>query len=106
MFWYLVVLLVLLIPLLAIVLDSQLGRALAQRLEGGRVGPGDDMMAERIGFLEGEVDRLNDEITRLQDESQFLHRLLTEKSGASDDDGGGVARPVEPPTSTDGEHAG
>ena len=80
MFWYVIVLLILLIPLLAIVLDSQLGRALAQRLEHGRIGSGDDVMAERVGFLEGEVDRLNSEISKLQEESDFLTRLLPERS--------------------------
>lgn len=86
MFWYLVVLLILLIPLLAIVLDSQLGRALAQRLETGRIAGGEEVMAERVAFLEGEVDRLNSEFARLNEESEFLHQLLTERSSASRDD--------------------
>ena len=81
--WSLIILLILLIPLLAIVLDSQLGRALAQRLERGRIGSGDDVMAERVAFLEGEVERLNSEMSRIQEESEFLHRLLTERSGPS-----------------------
>ncbi|HEX9886109.1 MAG TPA: hypothetical protein VGA70_06455 [Longimicrobiales bacterium] len=81
MLWFVIVLLVLLIPLLAIVLDSQLGRALAARLERGRVGDGDDLLAERMGYLEGEVDRMSSDITRLTEESEFLHRLLTERTG-------------------------
>jgi hypothetical protein len=85
MFLYLVVLLVLAIPLLAILLDSQLGRALAQRLETGRISGGDEVMAERLAFLEGEVDRLNSEIGRLAEESEFLHKLLAERSSASRD---------------------
>jgi hypothetical protein len=36
-------------------------------------------MAERVAFLEGEVERLTAEISRLDDESQFLHKLLVEK---------------------------
>ncbi|MGD2068573.1 MAG: hypothetical protein PVI57_07795 [Gemmatimonadota bacterium] len=102
MFLYLVVLLVLLIPLLAIVLDSQLGRALAQRLERGRVTGGEDVMAERVAFLEGEVDRLNDEITRIQEESDFLHKLLTERSGTSPGEEG-LGSSELPPGSPEGE---
>lgn len=77
----LIILLVLLIPILAIVLDSQLGRALAARLEGRSLGTGDQVTQERISFLEGEVERLGNELSRLEEESQFLHRLLTERAG-------------------------
>jgi hypothetical protein len=81
--WPFLVLLVLLIPILAIVLDSQLGRALAQRLERRGLDPGESMMAERVGFLEGEVERLVGELERLDEESQFLHKLLTERAGGA-----------------------
>ena len=81
MFWQLIFLLVLLIPILAIVLDSHVGRALAARLERRGLAEPSDVNAERLGFLEGEVERLGSELTRLQEESQFLHRLLTERSG-------------------------
>lgn len=86
MFWYLIVVLVLMIPLLAIVLDSQLGRALAQRLERNQITSGDEVMAERVAFLEGEVERLNHEVERLHEESDFLHRLLTDRSEGSGPD--------------------
>jgi hypothetical protein len=76
---YLILLLVVLIPLLAIVLDSQLGRALASRLEGRRLDGSGDLTAERIAFLESEMERLTSEITRLDEESQFLHQLLAER---------------------------
>lgn len=75
----LILLLVVLIPLMAILLDSQVGRALASRLERrGLEGP-PDLMAERVAFLEGEIERLGSEISRLDEESEFLHRLLTER---------------------------
>lgn len=90
-FWPVLFVLVLLIPILAIVLDSQLGRALAARLEGRRIGEGDELLGERIAYLEGEVDRLNSEIHRLTEESDFLHKLLTERSSAHDED------PAPPP---------
>ena len=79
--WPLIVIIVLLIPILAIVLDSQVGRALAARLERRGISEPNDVMSERIGYLEGEVERMAGELTRLQEESQFLHRLLTERAG-------------------------
>jgi hypothetical protein len=83
----LIILVILLIPLLAVVLDSQLGRALASRLERrGLEGP-PDIVAERIGFLEGEVERLGSEISRLEEESQFLHKLLAERHPESPREG-------------------
>lgn len=75
----LVIILVLLIPLLSVVLDSHLGRALAARLERRSIGGrSDDLLADRMAFLEGEVERLSGEVRRLDDEGEFLHRLLTE----------------------------
>ena len=76
MFWQLILVLVLLIPVLAIVLDSQLGRALAARLERRDIGPSSELIAERLAFLEGEVDRLAAEVKRMEEEGQFLHQLL------------------------------
>jgi len=78
MFLQLILVLVVLIPLLAIVLDSQVGRALASRLERRGLDAPSDLTAERIGFLEGEVERLTSEIIRLDEEGQFVHKLLTE----------------------------
>ena len=71
--------LVLLIPILAIVLDSPVGRALAGRLERRNLGSGDNVTAERLSYLEGELERLTTEVRRLEEESQFLHKLLTER---------------------------
>lgn len=73
---FLIVLLVaLMVPLVAVILDSQIGRALAARLEGR----GDTLSERRLAALEGEVDRLSRELQRLDEESAFLHRLLDEK---------------------------
>jgi hypothetical protein len=80
MIWSVIILLVLLIPILAIVLDSSVGRALAQRLERRELG-GDAVGTERMAYLEGEVERLASEVHRLDEESQFLHKLLTERAG-------------------------
>lgn len=75
----LVVLVVLLVPLLSILVDSPLARALASRIERRSLGGGADLLADRVAYLEGEIERLSSEVRRLDDEGQFLHRLLLEK---------------------------
>jgi hypothetical protein len=72
-----VLLVALMIPLVAVILDSQVGRALAGRLEGGRNV--DTLADRRLATLETEVDRLNRELQRLDEESAFLHDLLEKK---------------------------
>ena len=73
-------LLVLLIPILAIVLDSPVGRALAGRMERrGLPSEGEDVTSERLSYLEGEVERLTTEVRKLEEESQFLNNLLTDR---------------------------
>lgn len=79
MFVYLIVVLIVLVPILAILLDSDVGKALANRMGDRRLDAGDDIVAERVGYLEGEVDRLSSELMRLDEESQFLHKLLAER---------------------------
>ena len=74
MFWSIIFILVLLIPILSIVLDSQVGQALASRLERKGLSA-----AERLAFLEGEVERLGKDVDQLREESQFLHKLLAER---------------------------
>jgi hypothetical protein len=72
----LVVLLVaLMIPLTAVILDSQVGRALAARMERDRA-PVEVGGGNRLNALEAEVERLGREVQRLDEESAFLHRLL------------------------------
>lgn len=72
--------LVLLIPILVIVLESPVGRALAGRLERKNLGSEmDDLTVERLAYLEGELERLTTEVRRLEEESQFLHKLLTDR---------------------------
>ena len=76
----LILLLVILIPILAIVLDSPVGRALAARMESrGLSSGGDKVTSERLSYLEGEVERLTTEVRKLEEESQFLNNLLTER---------------------------
>ncbi|MGN6391476.1 MAG: hypothetical protein ACTHM9_04390 [Gemmatimonadales bacterium] len=71
----------LLIPILGIVIDSPLGRALARRLEGPAATPPDvTALSQRVDLLEAEVDDLNRSLQTLQDENAFLQRLLTDPS--------------------------
>jgi hypothetical protein len=72
--WSIFLILVLLIPLLAVVLDSKLGQALARRIEGA--APDD----ARLRALEAEVDRLSGEVERIREEADFLTRLLEERT--------------------------
>ncbi|HUG41044.1 MAG TPA: hypothetical protein VMM12_11185 [Longimicrobiales bacterium] len=73
--WGLVFLLILLIPLLAVILDSQLGRALARRIEGGAPE------SARLARLESELERLSAEVERLREQAEFTTRLLEERGG-------------------------
>ncbi len=71
----LVIILALMIPLLAVVLDSQLGRALAARLERRDVpaAAGDE---PRLAALEAELERLAQDVRRLEEETRFVQQLL------------------------------
>ncbi len=79
MIYGIIIILVLLIPLLSIVLDSQVGRALAARLEPSDRLPDPESVLERMRSLEEEAERLRVEVERLKEESRFLHRLLAER---------------------------
>ena len=73
----LILLVALLIPIMGIVVDSPIGRALARRLEGPReVPPGLEELAKKVDLLEAEVDDLTRSVQALQDENAFLQRLL------------------------------
>jgi hypothetical protein len=74
----------LLIPILGIVVDSPIGRALARRLEGPQATPPDVVaLAKRVELLEAEVDDLTRSMQSLQDENAFLQRLLADPSSRS-----------------------
>jgi hypothetical protein len=73
----LILLVALLIPIMGIVVDSPIGRALARRLEGPQaVPPGLSELAKKVELLEAEVDDLTRSVQTLQDENAFLQRLL------------------------------
>lgn len=74
----LILLVALLIPIIGIVIDSPIGRALARRLEGPEQTPlalGE--LAKKVELLESEVDDLTKSVRNLEEENQFLQRLLS-----------------------------
>ncbi|MFQ5746442.1 MAG: hypothetical protein ACE5HF_04385 [Gemmatimonadota bacterium] len=83
MVWALVILVVLLIPILAIVLDSQVGQALANRISGGALQEGEGAPPRELKELEAEVRYLSEAVESLREESEFIRSLL-EGSGDRD----------------------
>jgi hypothetical protein len=80
----LILLVALLIPIIGIVVDSPIGRALARRLEGPQATPpGLADLAKKVDLLEAEVDDLMRSVQGLQDENAFLQRLLEDQSQRS-----------------------
>jgi hypothetical protein len=80
----LLILVALLIPIMSVVLDSPIGRALARRLEGAAPSPpAVAELARKVEALEAEIEELNRTVQSLQEESAFLHRLLADPSGRS-----------------------
>jgi hypothetical protein len=76
-----ILIIALLIPILGIVVDSPIGRALARRLEGPQQAPpGLTELAKKVELLEAEVDDLVRSVQTLQDENAFLQRLLEDPS--------------------------
>jgi hypothetical protein len=82
--WLLVVVLLvaLMIPITAILLDSPLGRSVARRLEGagdggaGGGGAGVRQLERRVEVLESDLEDLNRSIAGMREELQFVQRLL------------------------------
>ena len=75
-----ILLVALLIPIMGIVVDSPIGRAIARRLEGPQATPpalAD--LAKKVDLLEAEVDDLMRSVQGLQDENAFLQRLLEDQ---------------------------
>ncbi len=86
--WLLVVVLLvaLMIPITAILVDSPLGRSFARRLEGGDgdeggaggTGGGTAVrrLERRVEVLETDLEELNRSISGMREELQFVQRLL------------------------------
>ena len=84
-----VLLVALLIPVLAILLESPMGRALGRRLEGEQ-GPEPELrqLARKVELLEAEVDDLGRGLEDLREQNVFLQRMLED---------GGERRALPPP---------
>lgn len=79
MFIGLILFVALLIPIIGIIIDSPIGRAMARRLEGPEAVPTDvQMLAKKVDLLEAEVDDLNRAVEQLKDENAFLQKLIEE----------------------------
>jgi hypothetical protein len=71
----------LLIPIIAIVVDSPLGRSVARRLEGGTGSDGGGVgdlrdLRRKVEVLETEVEDLTRSLSATREELQFMQRLL------------------------------
>jgi hypothetical protein len=72
-----ILIIALLIPIMGIVIDSPIGRALGRRLEGPQqVPPEVNELAKKVELLESEVDDLTRLVQTLQEETTFLQRLI------------------------------
>jgi len=81
MWIFVVVLLVaLMIPITAILLDSPLGRSVARRLEGPGAGDGGGQgmrqLERRLEALETDLEDVNRSLAGMREELQFVQRLL------------------------------
>jgi uncharacterized protein YlxW (UPF0749 family) len=78
--WVLAIILVvaLLIPVAAILVDSPLGRSVARRMEGRTEGPPPELrdMQRKVELLESEIEDLNRSVSGMREELQFMQRLL------------------------------
>ena len=79
MFWvigFLVLLVALLIPILAIVLDAPALRNVFERRFGPAPSSEIEALNRKVTLLEDEVDDLGRAVQTLKEETQFLQRLL------------------------------
>ena len=73
----LLVFVALMIPIVAILVDSPLGRSIARRLEGNGSASGElGELHRKVELLEGEMEELHRSINGMKDELQFVQRLL------------------------------
>lgn len=75
MVWAFVIIVVLLIPVLAIVIDSQIGQALADRISGRDRTPHGSLHG-KVDALEADVRYLTESMESLREETVFLRSLL------------------------------
>ena len=72
-----ILLIALLIPIIGIIVDSPIGRALARRVEGPeQATPELATLAKKVDLLEAEVDDLTRSVDSLKEDNAFLTRLI------------------------------
>jgi hypothetical protein len=72
-----IIMIALLIPIVSIVADSPIGKALGRRIAGPEEVPPDvATLAKKVDLLESEVDDLTRLVQSLQEETAFLQRLI------------------------------
>jgi len=83
---WLVILIALMIPLTAVVLDSPVVRAWVDRRGGGGGDVPADVkeLASRVGLLETELETMTKQLGQLQEEHQFMQRLLENPDRAAE----------------------
>lgn len=78
--WLLAVILIvaLLIPVAAILVDSPLGRSVARRWEGGGDAAAPELrdVQKKVELLESEIEDLSRSVSGMREELQFMQRLL------------------------------
>ena len=80
--------LALLIPVTAIALNSPIAKAYSERLRHRDLGPTGNppevaRLERQVAQLEGDLDSANKRIARIEEEQQFVLRLLEDKTGES-----------------------
>ena len=74
-FGFLILFVALLIPILAIVLDSPAVRNMLESRRGPRSGQVEEL-SNRVIMLEDQVDEIGRALEQMREETQFLQRLL------------------------------
>jgi hypothetical protein len=93
--WALVVLVALMIPLSAVILDSPVVRSWAERHRrpDGAMLPPDKELVQKVDTLENELEVVNRELAQLKESQQFLQRLLEDPAARQ-----AAARIPKPPS--------
>jgi uncharacterized membrane protein YjjP (DUF1212 family) len=78
MLWAVVILVALMIPLTAIVLDSPVVRTWVDRVHGGELEGSAEVkeLSKKIGIIEAELETVTRQLAQIQEEHQYMQRLL------------------------------
>ena len=85
MLWAVVILVALMIPLTAIVLDSPVVRAWVDRMHGGEIEgtPEVKELSKKVGIIEAELESVTRQLAQIQEEHQYMQRLLEDPAHRS-----------------------